>query len=100
MEVGVRLTVGLADWGLHESILDVACAKTFATEGPWSIANDALQVAGGFGYTREYAFERIVRDARVNTIFEGTNQVLRMMVGAEGLRSLMQGRAAAPESAS
>ncbi len=99
MEAGVRLTVGLADGGEHESMLEAACAKTFATERLWTIANDALQVAGGIGYTREYAFERIVRDARVNTIFEGTNQVLRMMVGAEGLRTLLKGTARDSESA-
>lgn len=93
MEASCRLTAGLADRGEHEFMLESACCKLFATERLWTIANDALQIAGGIGFTREYAYERIVRDARVNTIFEGTNEVLRMMVGAQGLRNLVKGEA-------
>src|SRR6185503_18028096 len=57
----------------------------------WQIANDALQVTGGTGFMREYPYERILRDARINMIFEGTNQVLRMMLAFQGLRSLQRG---------
>jgi acyl-CoA dehydrogenase family member 9 len=96
MEAGCWLTSGLADRGEHDFMLESACCKLFATERLWQIVNDALQIAGGIGFTKEYAFERIVRDARVNTIFEGTNEVLRMMVGAQGLRALVKGEAVEP----
>src|SRR5262249_2849469 len=72
--------------------------KMHATERLWQIANDALQVTGGTGFMREYAYERILRDARINMIFEGTNQVLRMMIAYQGLRSLARGELA-PASA-
>jgi len=97
MEAGIRLTVGLADREEHEHMLETACCKMFATERLWQVANDALQIAGGIGFSREYPFERIVRDARVNTIFEGTNQVLRMMVGNQGLRAILAGEATEPD---
>ena len=97
MEAGYLLTAGLMDRGDTETMLEAACCKMFATERLWTIANDALQITGGTGFMREYPYERIIRDARINMIFEGTNQVLRMMLATQGLRVWTRGPA--PESA-
>jgi alkylation response protein AidB-like acyl-CoA dehydrogenase len=58
-----------------------AMAKRFATDMCSKIANDALQLHGGYGYLRDYPLEQIVRDLRVHQILEGTNQIMRMIVG-------------------
>lgn len=86
MEAGTHLAAGLIDRGESDYLLESACCKIFATERLWTLANDALQVAGGMGFMREYPFERIVRDARINLIFEGTNQILRTLIAGQGLR--------------
>ena len=96
IEAVTYLAAGLMD-AKRETMLEAACCKLFATERLWSIANDALQVTGGTGFMREYPYERILRDARINLIFEGTNQVLRMMLAFQGLRSLARGELPAPE---
>lgn len=62
--------------GHHGSI-----AKTFASEAAVSVTNDALQIFGGYGYSREYPIEKMVRDARIYTIFEGANQIQRDIIG-------------------
>ena len=55
-------------------------AKYFATEAALKIITDALQLHGGYGYTKEYAIERLFRDSRVNTIYEGSTQVQQMVI--------------------
>src|SRR6185503_8684757 len=90
MEAATYLTAGLMD-AKRETMLEAACCKMHATERLWQIANDALQVTGGTGFMREYPYERILRDARINMIFEGTNQVLRMMLVGQGLRGMELG---------
>ncbi|HEX9285830.1 MAG TPA: acyl-CoA dehydrogenase family protein, partial [Thermoanaerobaculia bacterium] len=60
----------------------------FGTETVWSVINDALQIAGGNGFMEEYPYERALRDSRVNMIFEGTNEILRVLVALSGLRDL------------
>jgi acyl-CoA dehydrogenase family protein 9 len=54
----------------------------------WNVINDALQIAGGNGFMEEYPYERALRDSRVNMIFEGTNEILRVLVALSGLRDL------------
>jgi alkylation response protein AidB-like acyl-CoA dehydrogenase len=56
-------------------------AKRFATDAGFSICNDALQLLGGYGYIKEYPLERYVRDTRVHQILEGTNEIMRVIVG-------------------
>jgi len=63
-----------------------AMAKRFATDVCSKIANDALQLHGGYGYLKDYPVEQIVRDLRVHQILEGTNQIMRMIVGRSLLR--------------
>ncbi len=58
-----------------------AMAKRFATDMCSKIANDALQLHGGYGYLKDYPLEQIVRDLRVHQILEGTNQIMRMIIG-------------------
>ena len=61
-------------------------AKLTATDAAMRVATDAIQVLGGNGYTREYPVERLFRDAKVTQIFEGTNQIQRMVIGRDLLR--------------
>lgn len=63
-----------------------AMAKRFATDECSAVANDALQLHGGYGYLQDYPIERFWRDLRVHSILEGTNQVMRMIVGRDLLR--------------
>jgi len=60
-----------------------AMAKTIATENGQSVVDRALQLHGGYGYLRDYPIERFWRDLRVHSILEGTNQVMRMIVGRD-----------------
>ncbi|MBX3227412.1 MAG: acyl-CoA dehydrogenase family protein [Labilithrix sp.] len=60
---------------------EASMAKVFATESANRIANAAVQIHGGYGYTREFAAERHLRDVRVTTIYEGTSEVQRIVIG-------------------
>jgi alkylation response protein AidB-like acyl-CoA dehydrogenase len=61
-------------------------AKLTASDAAMRVTTDAIQVLGGNGYTREYPVERLFRDAKVTQIFEGTNQIQRMVIGRDLLR--------------
>ena len=63
-----------------------AMAKRFATDAGFHVANEALQVHGGYGYLKDYPLERIVRDLRVHQILEGANEVMRVVASREMLR--------------
>lgn len=63
-----------------------AMAKRFVTDTGFKVANDALQLHGGYGYLSDYGVERIVRDLRVHQILEGTNEVMRVIVSRDMLR--------------
>ena len=63
-----------------------AMAKRFATDAGSKVANDALQLHGGYGYLKDYPLERIVRDLRVHQILEGTNEIMRVITAREMLR--------------
>jgi len=64
-----------------------AMAKRFATDAGFEIANQALQLHGGYGYLKDYPLERIVRDLRVHQILEGTNEIMRVIIAREMFRS-------------
>ncbi|KDA05332.1 acyl-CoA dehydrogenase [Microbacterium sp. CH12i] len=76
---------------MDESAADVASAcalaKRFATDAGFRVANEALQLHGGYGYLHEYGIERVVRDLRVHQILEGTNEIMKLIVGRELLSS-------------
>ena len=79
-ESTVHMVAALADQGYEEYAVEAAISKVFASEALWRSADEALQTAGGNGYMTEYPYERIVRDARINRIFEGTNEILRLFI--------------------
>ncbi|WP_432667016.1 acyl-CoA dehydrogenase family protein [Wukongibacter baidiensis] len=71
----------------HEKFtLDSAMAKLMASEVAMKTTKDAIQVFGAYGYSREYPMERLMRDAKVLEIGEGTSEVLRMLIGSKALR--------------
>ena len=63
-----------------DTTMRCAMAKRFATDTGFKVANDALQLHGGYGYLSEYGIEKIVRDLRVHQILEGTNEIMRVIV--------------------
>ncbi len=63
-----------------------AMAKRFATDAGFDVANQALQLHGGYGYLKDYPIERIVRDLRVHQILEGTNEIMRVIIAREMFR--------------
>ena len=60
-----------------------ACCKLIASETAMKVTSDALQIAGGYGYMTEYPFERMMRDAKITQIYEGTNQIQKLVIGRE-----------------
>jgi acyl-CoA dehydrogenase family protein 9 len=80
------LTSGMVDRGGIDFSLETAACKISASELAYRVANDALQIAGGIGYSKEYPYEQAVRDSRINLIFEGTNEILRALIALMGLQ--------------
>ncbi len=66
--------------------LEASMAKVFSTEKAWDVCNRAVQIHGGYGYTREFAVERLLRDVRVAQIYEGTSEVQRIVISRSILR--------------
>ena len=76
----VRLAASRLDAAAPDATTYCAMAKRFATDVGFQVCNDALQLHGGYGYIREYPLERLVRDARVHQILEGTNEIMRVII--------------------
>jgi len=89
-ESAVGVIAALADRGYEDFSIEAAITKVFASEALWRSADEALQTAGGTGYMREYAYERVVRDSRINRIYEGTNEVLRLFIALSALNDVGQ----------
>ena len=87
-EAAVTMVGGLIDAGYEEYQVEAAISKVYATECLWRTADEALQIAGGNGYMREYPYERIVRDSRINRIFEGTNEILRLLIALTAMNDV------------
>ena len=77
----VRLAASKLDAGAPDASTYCAMAKRFATDAGFTVINEALQLHGGYGYIREYPLERLLRDARVHQILEGTNEIMRVIIG-------------------
>jgi len=76
----VRLAASKLDAGAPDASTYCAMAKRFATDAGFNVCNEALQLHGGYGYIREYPLERLMRDARVHQILEGTNEIMRVII--------------------
>ncbi len=76
----VRLAASKLDAGARDATTYCAMAKRFATDAGFNVVNEALQLHGGYGYIREYPLERLLRDARVHQILEGTNEIMRVII--------------------
>ncbi|VTU26871.1 Acyl-CoA dehydrogenase [Variovorax sp. PBL-H6] len=83
----VRLAASKLDAGHADASTYCAMAKRFATDAGFNVCNEALQLHGGYGYLSEFPLERLVRDARVHQILEGTNEIMRVIVS----RKLLEG---------
>ena len=81
----VREAARSIDEGSADAAMLCAMAKRFATDAGFNVANDALQLHGGYGYLADYGIEKIVRDLRVHQILEGTNEIMRVIIGREVL---------------
>jgi len=87
-EAAVTMVGGLIDQGYKEYAVEAAISKVYATECLWRTADEALQIAGGNGFMREYPYERVVRDCRLNRIFEGTNEILRLFIALTAMNDV------------
>jgi alkylation response protein AidB-like acyl-CoA dehydrogenase len=80
----VSLVAGMSDSGSSDYAIEAAISKVFATEALYRTADEALQIAGGNGFMREFPYEQVTRDTRINRIFEGTNDILRLFIALNG----------------
>jgi hypothetical protein len=69
----------------------VSQAKKFATDMAWQVANKAMQIMGGIGYTDVYPIEKIVRDIRLSQIWTGTNEIMNLLIQHEYYQEVLQG---------
>jgi hypothetical protein len=74
------------DAGLSEASMQCAMAKRLATDAGFHVANEALQLHGGYGYLKDFPIERYLRDVRVHQILEGTNEIMRVIIARHLLR--------------
>ncbi len=82
----VRLAASRLDAGAPDATTYCAMAKRFATDIGFEVCNQALQLHGGYGYLRDYPLERLLRDARVHQILEGTNEIMRVIIARRMLQ--------------
>ncbi len=88
MEATTSQCAAFIDRGFDDYMLETAMLKVWSTEALWQIVNDALQIYGGAGYFTDLPLERMMRDARINMIGEGANDVLRAFIAVVGMRGV------------
>lgn len=88
MEATTFLTAGLIDQEIEDIMLESAILKVFASDALWRILYDTMQIYGGRSFFTDAPFERMMRDARLNMIGEGSNEVMRAFIGALGMRDV------------
>jgi len=88
MEACTYETAAMIDSGEEDFMLETAMLKVFATDTLWRIVNDTIQIYGGKAYFTDEPYERMMRDARINMIGEGANDVLRVFIALVGMRDV------------
>ncbi len=88
MEAATYETAALIDSGAEDYMLETAILKVFATEALWEMVYETLQIHGGQGYFLDEPYERWMRDARINQIGEGANEVLKAFIAVVGMRDV------------
>jgi len=84
----VHHAAGLIDQGATSTALEASMAKCLASDSAMKVTTDAVQIFGGYGYTREFPVERFMRDAKITQIYEGTNQIQRVVIAQHLLGKL------------
>ena len=87
-DVGRMLDAGADGPGLTKA---AAMAKLFCSDTAMAVTTDAVQILGGYGYIKEYPVERMMRDAKITQIYEGTNQIQRLVIAREMAREPRDG---------
>ena len=87
-ESAVFMVAHYIDSGCEDYSLEAAMSKVFASDAIQRCAHEALQIAAGNGFMKEYPYEKITRDSRILSIFEGTNEILRLYVALSGLKDV------------
>lgn len=87
-EAVVTLVAGIIDQGYKDYSIEAAISKVFASECLWRTVDEALQAAGGNGFMCEFPYERIMRNSRINRIFEGTNDILRLFIALTAMNDV------------
>ena len=89
IEAAAALTYGSAD-ALDRHLPDISLsssmAKLFASDTAMRVTTDAVQILGGYGYLRDFPAERMMRDAKITQIYEGTNEIQRLVIAREVLK--------------
>jgi acyl-CoA dehydrogenase family protein 9 len=88
MEATTTQCAAFIDRGFEDYMLETAMLKVWSTDALWQIVNDTLQIYGGQGYFTTEPYERMMRDARINLIGEGANDVLRAFIALVGMRGV------------
>ena len=86
LECMTYLTAGQVDRGVDDFSVESAICKVYGSEACLRVVSEALQIAAGLGYMAERPYERLLRDARVNIVFEGTNETLRAFIALSGMQ--------------
>jgi len=87
-ESAVWMVAHYIDSGVQDYSVEAAISKVFASDAIQRAAHEALQIAAGNGFMREFPYEMITRDARILSIFEGTNEILRLYIALSGLKDV------------
>jgi hypothetical protein len=88
MESCTYQTAAIIDEGAEDFMLETAMLKVYSTDTLWKIINDTIQIFGGKAYFQDEPYERMMRDARINMIGEGANDVLRVFTALVGMRDV------------
>lgn len=82
------MTTGMIDRGDPDCYIEAAMCKVMGSETAFRGINECIQIMGGMGFMKDYPYERFLRDSRILSIFEGTNEILRMLIALGGIRGV------------